>query len=352
MIGMTREFFRPDQYLLALGALQHGCATRTQLDQLGVSRHTINRRLASELWVNVAPAVIRFAATQPTYEMRSAAAYLEAHKQAVFGGYTALRMHGLHFITPPSSVPTLLVPHERTHESPIAEVCQVRNFPHTETVELPWSGPVPEHINDAVVRFQATTIARSLIDIGSMSYPSHGLAPFKELATELVRRGHVHQHELIDAARNAYQLRRRHSRHLLAWLESLTLDALPVVGLEKEAHEWFAKWGVDHLLEYEVPHPAFPGTNKRADCVHRPRRRIFELDSRKHHLREAAFDEDRKRDLAALLAGWSTTRFTWSSFKPANRNETRMAVRRLCGLDGGVEGGKERGIDGEVNGAA
>ena len=84
-----------------------------------------------------------------------------------------------------------------------------------------------------------------------------------------------------------------------------------------------------------MPHPAYPGTNRRADAICAPTRRIFEFDSRVWHLRDAQFSADRARDARSAELGWTTVRLTWADFTLHDAT-TRTRVRRMCGLDGGL----------------
>ncbi len=49
----------------------------------------------------------------------------------------------------------------------------------------------------------------------------------------------------------------------------------------------------------------------RVDCGYPELRVLIEWDSRKHHLIEAQFEEDRHRDDEAVAHGWRPLRFTW-----------------------------------------
>jgi hypothetical protein len=346
MTGMTRNTFEPDHILLTLADLQRGCAARDQLRDLGIGDHTIDRRLATGLWVNVAPSIYRHRARPVTWDLRAAAAFLEAHAAAVLGGRTAIGLLGCDWAVAPGHVPTLLVPHTRTHTSRIAIVRQVIEFPSDEVVSInPFStsptttvgGNQQQQITSTAIEIRVTSLVRSMVDLGCWSYPNQ-FTEFTAFAMDMMRRGHVRQDELLKSARAAHQARRRHARFVAGWLESREFRAPELKGLELDAHRWFDEWGLSPFLEYEVPHPAFPGTNKRADALCRSVRLIIELDSRQHHLSEAGFESDRLRDLQSLGAGYRTIRLTAQSFSPEQRDRTKSLLRRLCGLDGGLDG--------------
>jgi very-short-patch-repair endonuclease len=60
-----------------------------------------------------------------------------------------------------------------------------------------------------------------------------------------------------------------------------------------------------------------------ADCAWPEQRLIVELDSRMAHHNDHAFEADRARDRALLIAGWTTTRVTWRQLR---RDEDRLAA--------------------------
>jgi len=47
------------------------------------------------------------------------------------------------------------------------------------------------------------------------------------------------------------------------------------------------------------------------DCGWPEHQVLIEWDSRKHHLVEAQFEHDRRRDDTAIAHGWAPLRFTW-----------------------------------------
>jgi hypothetical protein len=66
----------------------------------------------------------------------------------------------------------------------------------------------------------------------------------------------------------------------------------------------------------------------RVDAVWLDARLVVELDSRKHHLTTAAFEEDRRRDADLQLAGYRVIRITWRRM----REEPREVVELLWGM--------------------
>jgi very-short-patch-repair endonuclease len=71
----------------------------------------------------------------------------------------------------------------------------------------------------------------------------------------------------------------------------------------------------------------------RVDFVWRSERLIVETDGGQAHLTATAFEEDRRRDVELMLAGWRVARFTWAAIV---REPTMVANRLARLLDGPV----------------
>jgi hypothetical protein len=311
--------------------LQHGSASRPQLEANGVSPDTIDRRLKNGLWIHVAPAVFRSASRPPDWKMRASAALLEGHSDAVIGGRTALGLFGLEAAVIRTDPPRLLVEHRKTHESAIASVRQVNGWPETELYEFPIS--IPPNVCE-VLAIRCTTVARSLIDIGCWSTPRN-FHEFTKLADEAVRRKLVTYESIAESAEIAKELRRRNVVAVQRWVAGCLTMGVDGTALERLGQRMFHRWGVSNLVQFEVPHPAYPQSDKRADAICNSTQVIFEYDSRKWHLSEQGFQNDRERDGMSAENGWTTLRITWNDLTN-DRAKTRARVRRLCGLDGGV----------------
>lgn len=66
----------------------------------------------------------------------------------------------------------------------------------------------------------------------------------------------------------------------------------------------------------------------RVDFVWRAQRLVVETDGGQAHLTAAAFEEDRRRDVELLIAGWRVARFTWAMV----RDEPGRVAERLAHL--------------------
>lgn len=326
---MSKSTFTTDAIFTSIAIAQHGVASRRQLVTAGVTGHSIDRRIAAGLWVPVAPGIFRSVMSERTWAMDATAGIIEAHPLAVFAGRTALAMHGLTIAVDPDLPPTILVPHQRTHDSAVAEIRQVSNWPESEIVILNKENRPGRFV------FRATTPARSLVDLAVWT-PTSSWDAYERLLDTAHRLNVASYGEVRRSHEHARTLRRRGLRRLGSLLDArTTTDGASLSELEGLARRKFQRYGVAHLIEWEVPHPAYPGSSRRADAICRATRTIFEFDSRTWHLRNRQFDLDRARDAKSLEAGWKTVRLTWSDFT-ANNAPTRGRVRRFCGLDGGL----------------
>jgi very-short-patch-repair endonuclease len=69
------------------------------------------------------------------------------------------------------------------------------------------------------------------------------------------------------------------------------------------------------------------------DCLWRHAGLVVELDSREYHDDDEAFDTDRRRDRALLVAGWKVVRVTWRHLLEEER-ELADDLRRLTATNG------------------
>jgi hypothetical protein len=85
---------------------------------------------------------------------------------------------------------------------------------------------------------------------------------------------------------------------------------------------WFGRLVADLLVDGGLPGPVVEYDVRgrggrwiaRVDLAYPDARVAIELDSKRHHLHEAAFEADRPRQNALELAGWTVLRFTWAFY--------------------------------------
>lgn len=161
-----------------------------------------------------------------------------------------------------------------------------------------------------------TTVPRTLLDLAEVVPPRHLERAVNE--AERLR--------LFDTAAMQELLSRSPGRRGLKPLRDLLSDFLPEPHLRSEFERLFREFCVDFelpipdmnikVLGYEVD-AHWPGTNL-----------IVELDSRAFHLNPKAFEEDRKRDAALLLAGYRVIRITYRQLM-REPNDVAMKISRL-----------------------
>jgi very-short-patch-repair endonuclease len=83
----------------------------------------------------------------------------------------------------------------------------------------------------------------------------------------------------------------------------------PASVLEAKALDLFAAAGLPEPVR-QVPLPGRVDAPGLADLAFVAERVLVELDGRRWHGRDQAFQRDRERDHAAMLAGWLPLRFT------------------------------------------
>ena len=99
--------------------------------------------------------------------------------------------------------------------------------------------------------------------------------------------------------------------------------------LESMALEMFDEAGLPPP-DHQVPLPGWGDEPGLVDLAWVPQRVIVELDGRRWHGRDQAYQRDRERDHAALLAGWLPLRFTWfhlTQRRDYTINTARSALR-------------------------
>jgi GNAT superfamily N-acetyltransferase len=327
---MGSDAYQVDRLFSVMADRQHGVVQRRLLTRAGVHSHTIDARLAAGLWVPVAPAVYRHVERPPDWRAIAVAGVLEGHRDAVLAGRTALGFLGMSRAIDPDSPPVLLVPHRRTHESAVAEVRQVNGWPGGEIVVV---GDLAAVDGDPPDVLRCTSAARSIVDIASWA-TDDAWPQVVRLIDDAHRASLVTYGEVAESVALARAMRRRGLGRLRRLLDRrLELPPEPSA-LEQLARRRFTTWGVVARVEFEAPHPAYPGTGRRADAVCRSTCVVFEFDSRAHHLSESGFEADRARDSRTIEAGWKPIRLTFRDFT-VNQSTARSRVRRACGLDGG-----------------
>ncbi len=96
---------------------------------------------------------------------------------------------------------------------------------------------------------------------------------------------------------------------------------------------WFGPTICPTLSANTFPQWAVHDGVGRVDFAYPHERLLVEVDGRRWHSRDQAFDHDRRRDQEAVMAGWRVLRFTWRqvSQQPTEvAHAVRTVLRRVA----------------------
>lgn len=273
-----------------LAAKQHGCFSRAQADEVGVSDQHLSRRTKQGLLKRMGPGVYRITGSHPTYETRVMLAVLIAGPEAAASHRTAAYLHGL--MDRPSQI----------------EVVAPRNGKRKTPFVLHLSTDLrPDHLQ-TVDSIPTTTGERTAIDIGV----PHGLGATARVIDEGRRQGKV---DLVKAAGLLHEVARRGrngvgpARRIIA--ERLDWDQITDSQLEDRFLRLIQNAGLPPPLAQNVVTDSNGTFIARLDFAYPAKRIAIELDSLAFHTDKKSFQTDRQRQNRLILAGWTVLRFTW-----------------------------------------
>lgn len=263
--------------------------SRRQALCLGFTDRMIKRRTDLGWWRRIKPGVFDVSG-QPD-DWRSTLAAVVSALPAVASHHTAAQLHG--FPGTPRGRVVVTVPHRTTHLYPGVEVHQSTDLvaDYVGTVDgIPTTTPERTVVDLAAchrLAFMVGLVER-LIVANRLSL--NGLL---RVAGQLGRRGRpgtVMMRQVIEAVAPDVDL-------LDSELERIVLDLIRSAGLA--------------LPELQRPIPWRTSRPGRLDMVYMPGRLIIECDGRLWHTAAQVFEDDRRRDNEATVAGWRVIRVTW-----------------------------------------
>ncbi|MBB4662596.1 hypothetical protein BDZ31_002182 [Conexibacter arvalis] len=286
--------------------------SRQQLEQAGLSAQQVRTRMGDGRLVRLHRGVYAVGHDRLREEGRWLAAVMACGPGALLSHRSAAVLHGLR--------PAWRGAIEVTtgwHRAASAGVCV-----HARRRLAPADG--------AVVRgVPVTTVERTLVDLADVLRPEQlrsalvraeeaRSADVREIERALGRlrgrpgRGHA---ALLDALA---EMRERGGDRTRSDLEELFLSLVARAGLPRpRTNVWF---------------PSPDGGGVEVDAVWRDERVAVELDSWRHHRGRDAFERDRRKANALLLAGWTVLRF-------ADADLTRRADETVALLDAALRRG-------------
>jgi very-short-patch-repair endonuclease len=314
---------KPDAKIAALAEKQHGCLTRSQAHDLGVTDGMLQHRLAAGRWQRCHPGVYRVAGVTGSWLADVWAAVLAVGDRTVVSRESALLVHGVVSDAQVARRPIrLTVPHGRHHRIRGARIHQIDDMrPHHRTTI---DGLAVSLIERAVVDMAATIGERELgglVDDLIVSRATR-LTNIGSCFAEVARAGKP------GVRRLARVLDDRGPGHVPphSELERRLFHALEAAGLPAPKRQ--------------IPLPSRSAIAGIADAGYADVRMLLEADGRRWHTRVRDLRRDHERDAEAARAGWVTLRFMHEQLvsTPAEVAATVADVRlvRLAQLAGGA----------------
>lgn len=275
--------------LAAIATRQHGVVTRAQLEELGLSRRAIGRRISSGHLDPLYRGVYAVGHRAVSREGRWLAAVLAVGDGAVLSHRSAAALWGL-----------------RATARARIEVTTERALRSRPGIQLHRAGVAADEV--AVERgVPVTSVHRTLVDLAAV-LPRADLRRAVEQAEAL---------RLADPLPLDAVVRRHARRRGVARLRAMLDDGIEPTVTRSELERRFLSF----LEASGLPRPEVNATltigarTFEVDCLWRSARVIVELDGARHHSTRAAFERDRERDRVLQAAGWRVMRVTWRQLR-------------------------------------
>lgn len=302
---------------------QHGLVSAAQAGAAGLTPDAVRHLLQSGRWERAARGVYRLVGTPATWEQRLTAEVLAAGPSAAASHRSAAALLGIPGFERRGR-PEVTTPRRRRHRTSTAIVHRWRPFPDHHLT-----------IVDGVV---TTRVARTLVDLAGVVKPARteravdnclaaGTVTYRTLNATFL--------ELAGRGRAGVGVMRK----ILA--ERDELYVAPESDLEAEFFSLLRDEGLElPVRQFDAGDGA--GWVGRIDYAYRDRRRLLELDSRRHHSSLLDRRADRERDARLRAAGWPPVeRFTRDDVVH-RRAETVARVRALLADEPAYRGNVSR----------
>jgi very-short-patch-repair endonuclease len=290
---MERDSKGQNEQVVTLARRQHGLVTIDQAIGCGMSRRSIERRVASGSWSGILRGVYVVGGAPDTFEQRLLARLLHVGGDAVASHVAAARIWGLPGFG------------EQVEWSRPRGGSQRR--PGGRCHGSLW---LPDGHRTTKGAIPLTTVARTVFDLAGTVHHgraeraldnalSRGLCTFGQLVAvhaDLARRGRrgtALMRELLEARGPGYIPPNSE-------LEALGRAVLGAAGL------------TDFEVEVDLGDGNWIG---RVDLLFRTSMLVVELDGRTYHQAKVDFDADRRRDNRLMSAGWRVLRVTWDDLR-------------------------------------
>lgn len=275
-----------DRIAVDLANSQGGVLTRSQALALGLTRHQLEYRLATERWQRVSDLGYRLLPSNDDFDhLLAATSLLPA---AVVSHESAGALHGFPGL---KDAPATISVHSRTthtFEGVVVRRCHDLQDQHRI------------HLRGLPV----TTPARTVFDLAA----SYGDRRITRIAGGLIDAERVTESELEEVLASVGRRGKPGTQRMRKLLATLGISS-DSSELERRGRMLLPRrrCGCAPVGEFEIPW--LPG--RRFDDAY-PRHRVaVEWDSVRYHGQRDSFESDRQRDRSALERGWRVLRFTW-----------------------------------------
>lgn len=285
--------------LMRLAALQGGVVSRAQAIAAGHTRHTIDGKLKSGVWGRVAKGVYRLVPAIDRDDLLLGA--VATLPDPVVSHTSAARLLGVGGL--PDLGPSVTVAATTTHRFEGVVV-------HRAAVG------VPEDHRIVVQRLPVTTVARTLVDLAGVVFPT----VWEEVTQTAVVRGTTSLGEIRSVAELVCGRGRAGSRVVreflgnpLAGASALERRVAAILEPLRPVRQFPAPWDHERRIDFAFPHA----------------RLGVEADGRLWHSTGRSFQSDRDRDHAALECGWLLVRVTHADAHRSPHRILRMVARQI-----------------------
>jgi very-short-patch-repair endonuclease len=279
-----------DAQLEVIAALHAGAFSMAHVRDAGGDRKLAKRRVDAGRWLRRAGGTFVLAGVPGSLDQERHLALLAAGPGARLTHESAAELHGLEGVL--RRLLVITVPHDHRLQLPGVTVHRIDDHDPTDLT--------------VVDRFPTTTAARTLLDLAAVVSPKrHQRATEHAIAERLTTYG-----QLAEVLGRTRRQGKTGVNRFVATLEEL--DGKPPAASELERHlERVALMaGVRGVRQFPLPWDTEPVVGC-VDLAVPESRLLLEADGRRWHARLEAMERDRRRDRAALRAGWETLRFMY-----------------------------------------
>jgi very-short-patch-repair endonuclease len=321
--GPNSRNFSRDARIRDLAARQHGVVERGQLLAAGLAVWEVDNRVRNGRLERLHRAVYRVPGPVRGRWEAEMAAVLACGEGALASHGTAAQLLTLPLPASPDGRTEVLVVDAYRRPGPTV---RVRRVARLDAADRAMANGVP-----------VTGAARTLLDMAGRVRPR----TLEHAVAWAGREGVAEREALVDVV-----ARYPRSRGAGALRALLGRDAPPA----------FVRSGgearlLDLIDEAGLPRPKTNAMVQgfEVDCVWPEQRLMVELDGRRYHERDPAFDRDRRRDAALTLAGYRVIRLAWPQIRDEKVATAGLLVRAFYDVSatrgGGPPGGGPPGQD-------